>query len=43
VLKAEEEVANGTFYQKYEKILMPIITMGSALLIVAFGPLIIGY
>ncbi|MDX1451971.1 MAG: TRAP transporter large permease subunit [Oleiphilaceae bacterium] len=41
VLKAE--VTDGTFYQRYEKILMPMITMGSALLIVAFGPLIVGY
>ncbi len=41
VLKAE--VSDGTFYQRYEKILMPMITMGSALLIVAFGPLIVGY
>lgn len=40
VLKADAEVADGTFYQRYEKILMPIITMGAALLIVAFGPLI---
>lgn len=40
VLKADADVADGTFYQRYEKILMPIITMGAALLIVAFGPLI---
>lgn len=37
------QVTDGTFYQRHEKILMPIITMGSALLIVAFGPLIVGY
>ena len=43
VLKAEAEVANGTFYQRYEKILMPMITMGSVLLIVAFGPLLVAY
>ena len=43
VLKAEAECADGTFYQRHEKILMPIITMGSALLIVAFGPLIVAY
>lgn len=43
VLKAEAEVANGTFYQRYEKILLPIITMGTALLLVAFGPLIVAY
>ena len=41
VLKAT--VTEGTFYQRYEKILMPMITMGSVLIIVAFGPLIIGY
>lgn len=40
VLKAEAEVADGTFYQRYEKILMPMMTMGSVLLLVAFGPLI---
>ena len=40
VLKADAEVANGTFYQRYERILMPLMTMGSVLLIVAFGPLI---
>jgi TRAP-type C4-dicarboxylate transport system permease large subunit len=40
VLKADAEVANGTFYQRYERVLMPMMTMGSVLLIVAFGPLI---
>lgn len=40
VLKAEAETEGGTFYQRYEKILMPIITMGTALILVAFGPLI---
>jgi TRAP-type C4-dicarboxylate transport system permease large subunit len=33
----------GTFYQRHERILMPMITMGTALIIVAFGPLIFGY
>lgn len=37
VLKAT--LSEGTFYQRYEKILMPMITMGTALLIVAFAPL----
>jgi len=41
VLKAE--VVEGNFYQRHEKILLPMITMGTALLIVAFGPLIVGY
>ena len=40
VLLADAEVANGTFYQRYERVLMPMMTMGSVLLIVAFGPLI---
>jgi TRAP-type C4-dicarboxylate transport system permease large subunit len=40
VLKADAEVADGTFYQRYERILMPMMTMGAVLLIVAFGPLI---
>jgi len=39
----EAEKIEGTFYQRHERILMPMITMGSALLIVAFGPLIFGY
>ena len=37
------ELTEGTFYQRHERILMPMITMGSALLIVAFGPLMFGY
>jgi len=41
VLKAT--VTEGTFYQRHEKILMPMVTMGSVLILVAFGPLIIGY
>lgn len=41
VLKAE--AVEGSFYQRHEKILLPMVTMGSALLIVAFGPLIVGY
>ncbi len=41
VLKAE--VKDGTFYQRHEKILMPMITMGTVLLIVAFGPLLVAY
>ncbi len=41
VLKAE--IKDGTFYQRHEKILMPMITMGTVLLIVAFGPLLVAY
>lgn len=33
-------LTEGTFYQRYEKILLPIFTMGTALLLVAFMPLI---
>lgn len=33
----------GTFYQRHERILMPLLVMGTALLIVAFAPLAIGY
>jgi len=43
VLKADEECKDGTFYQRHERVLMPMITMGSVLLLVAFGPLLIGY
>ena len=32
-------LTEGTFYQRYEKILLPLITMGTVLLIVAFTPL----
>ncbi len=44
----EEEVRlaqmeEGTFYQRHERIIMPLIVMGSALLLVAFVPLIVGY
>lgn len=42
-LKAVEDVKDGTFYQRHERILMPMMTMGSVLLIVAFGPLLIAY
>lgn len=38
VLKAT--VADGTFYQRYEKILLPLFTMGTVLLLVAFTPLL---
>lgn len=44
----EEEVAlamleGDTFYERHERILMPLIVMGLSLLIVAFVPLAIGY
>ncbi|MBV1880445.1 MAG: TRAP transporter large permease subunit [Pseudomonadales bacterium] len=32
-----------TFYYRHEKILLPLLVMGTAVLIVAFGPLIVGY
>jgi len=32
-------LTEGTFYQRYEKILLPLVTMGTVLLIVAFMPL----
>ncbi|WP_082873150.1 TRAP transporter large permease subunit [Oleiphilus sp. HI0079] len=32
-------LTEGSFYQRYEKILLPLITMGTVLLIVAFTPL----
>lgn len=31
---------NGTFYQRHERVMMPLLVMGTALLIVAFGPLL---
>ncbi|PID43731.1 MAG: C4-dicarboxylate ABC transporter [Proteobacteria bacterium] len=33
----------GTFYQRHERILMPLLVMATALVIVAFVPLAIGY
>ncbi|MFD2231915.1 TRAP transporter large permease subunit [Alkalimarinus sediminis] len=33
----------GTFYQRHERIIMPLIVMGISLLLVAFVPLAIGY
>ncbi len=44
----EEEVElamqeGGTFYQRHERIIMPLIVMGIALVLVAFVPLAIGY
>ena len=43
VLKADAEVADGNFYQRHERVLMPMITMGTVLLLVAFVPLMVGY
>lgn len=34
---------HGSFYQRHERILMPLLVMGAALLLVAFVPLAIGY
>lgn len=33
-------LTEGTFYQRHERILLPVITMATVLVIVAFGPLI---
>jgi TRAP-type C4-dicarboxylate transport system permease large subunit len=44
--EAEVELAlqeGDTFYQRHERIIMPLIVMGIALVIVAFVPLAIGY
>ncbi|GGC65464.1 TRAP transporter large permease subunit [Marinobacter halophilus] len=38
VLAAQQE--GGTFYQRYERIIMPLIAMGISLLLVAFVPLL---
>ena len=40
-LEAQEEQAGG-FYWRHERILMPILVVGTALVIVAFGPLFFG-
>ena len=32
-----------TFWYKHERLLLPLVIMGTAVLIVAFGPLIVGY
>ncbi len=40
VMAAKAEVVGGNFYQRHEKILLPLLTMFSVLMIVAFGPLI---
>ena len=44
----EEEAAlaaqeGDTFYYRHERILLPLMVMGTTLMLVAFGPLIIGY
>ncbi len=40
---AKEEAAGLPFWYRHEKILLPLLTMATALMIVAFGPLLIGY
>ncbi|MFY9180446.1 MAG: TRAP transporter large permease subunit [Venatoribacter sp.] len=40
---ANEESAGLSFWYRHEKILLPLVTMLTALLIVAFVPLIVGY
>ena len=37
---AAAEQQNGSFYQRHERIIMPLLTMGLALLLVAFVPLL---
>ncbi len=37
------ELHEGSFYRRHERTLLPVIVMGSALLLVAFVPLIVGY
>jgi TRAP-type C4-dicarboxylate transport system permease large subunit len=37
---ARAEIQHGTFYQRYERILLPLITMATVLVVVAFGPLL---
>ncbi|MCG8611528.1 MAG: TRAP transporter large permease subunit [Pseudomonadales bacterium] len=39
-LAAQEE---GTFYQRHERVLMPLLVMSIALVLVAFVPLMVGY
>lgn len=44
----EEEVAlakqeGDTFYYRHERLLFPLMVMGTTLILVAFGPLIVGY
>ncbi len=44
--EAEVEAAmaeGGTFYQRHERVLMPLVVMGIALVLVAFVPLAVGY
>ncbi len=38
---AAEEAKNGNFYQRHERVLMPLIVMATALVLVAFVPLMI--
>ena len=40
---SKEEVVGENFWYRHEKILLPLVTMATALLIVAFIPLAIGY
>jgi TRAP-type C4-dicarboxylate transport system permease large subunit len=40
---AAEESRDLAFWYRYEKILLPLVTMAIALMIVAFVPLMIGY
>lgn len=39
MILAQEEAAGGTFYERHERVIMPLIVMGTALVLVAFVPL----
>ena len=39
----DEARQSASFYVRHERLLLPILVMGITLLIVAFGPLIVGY
>jgi len=41
--KATAEAAGEVFWYRHEKILLPLVVMGTTLLLVAFVPLIVGY
>lgn len=42
-MKAEEEVRGEPFWYRHERILLPLVVMGTTLLIVAIGPILVGY
>ncbi|MFN3202624.1 MAG: TRAP transporter large permease subunit [Bradymonadia bacterium] len=38
-----EALAGASFFRRHERVLVPIIVVGTSLVLVAFGPLIVGY